>query len=447
MTILPRSILALTLPLCISSSLGGCRSGELGEAPDTDAESSGGPGTGTEAGDAPEGPGPGDDDGGEAADGTDPAESGASDDDAPVTTTDASSTAADDTTGDDASSGGVDAPFVISNEDDFGPLLPTGLELGPPNGTFDTDVQCTEDAVLGICEAVTTATAYACVCRADRLVVGDLRVVGSRALVLLAWSRVEIVGALDLGGEAAQYGAGASFEYADEADGSLGGAGGSFGTAGARDAADTYGTSELIPLQGGMNGQSACGDAPGGGGGGALQISAGEEIVVVGIVNAGGGGGEGGSASDACCIGGPGGGCGGGVLLESLDVQVAGVVAANGGGGGSGGTTSYLGDAGDDAVSIEAAPGGSAQSEEPCLLGDTVYSGAGGVGAAQGDAPGDGGPSDDETACFENADVYAGQGGGGGGMGRIRINTVDGAQGCLCAGDFSPTPTFGSVGA
>ncbi len=36
-------------------------------------------------------------------------------------------------------------------------------------------------------------------------------------------------------------------------------------------------------------------------------------------------------------------------------------------------------------------------------------------------------------------------GGGGGSVGRIRINTAKAAQGCLCSGDLSPEPSFGSL--
>jgi hypothetical protein len=350
-----------------------------------------------------------------------------------------------DGSGDGSTTGdAVVPPFTISNAVDFGELAPTGLVLGPPNGTFDTDADCTDDASLGICEPVQTDTIDACVCRADEIVIGDLQIVGTRALVLLAWTSVDVLGVLDVGGAQAFDGPGAWSHYLEAADFAGGGVGGSYGSFGGENSAEPYGEPELVPLVGGMSGQEACGGQPGGGAGGALQISAGERITVDGVVNAGGGGGTGGWASDSC-NGGAGGGSGGAILLESVGVEVYGMVAANGGGAGSGGTTSFLGNDGADAVSIASADGGPSQSEAPCALGNTVYSGYGGAGATASQSAGDGGVGGSETICFDNADVYSGNGGGGGGVGRVRVNTELGAQGCICTGDFSPATTFGEL--
>jgi hypothetical protein len=414
-------------------------------ASDSDAEASGdssGSGSGSASADDADdgGESPDDDDDTAPDDGGTDASDDANDDDDDDTAADGDSS--DDDGGESTTASGIDPPFTVSNAADFGELAPTGLVLGPPNGTFDTDEDCTEDAPLGVCEAVATTTVDACVCRADEIVIGDLTVVGTRALVLLAWTSVEVVGVLDVGGHDGEPGPGAWMAYAEEAPFSAGGLGGSYGSFGGNDAAEPYGEAELVPLVGGMNGQDGCGATDGGGAGGALQISAGERIVVAGIVDAGGGGGAGGFPSDTC-NGGAGGGSGGAILLESIEVEIYGEIAANGGGAGSGGTTSYFGHAGDDALGVERADGAASQSEESCALGNTVFSGWGGDGATADASAGDGGPTDSETICFTS--IYAGEGGGGGGVGRVRVNTDDGAQGCICTGDFSPETTFGDV--
>jgi hypothetical protein len=344
--------------------------------------------------------------------------------------------------------GGIDAgppaPYAISNEADFGPLEMTGLVLGPPSGTFDTDADCVAEAPLGECTPVALGgpRVDACVCRADEVVIGDLRVTGSRALVVLAWRRIEIVERLDVSGLGREAGPGAFAAYEMEAAGSTGGAGGSYGTAGGGLAAESFGMPELVPLIGGMSGQSACGPDLGGGGGGAVQLSAGETVLVTGLIVAGGGGGRGGGVGDAC-NGGRGGGSGGAVLVEAPQVEMRGEIAANGGGAGSGGTTSHSGNSGADADSIMRAAGGPAQLEPVCALYDDIYSGSGGSGAILAESGGAGGPSASETRCI--GDSYAGAGGGGGGVGRVRINTARGALACICSGEFSPAATFGEL--
>lgn len=340
--------------------------------------------------------------------------------------------------------GPLPAPYAISNEADFGPLRMTGLVLGPPSGTFDTDTDCVGAGPLGECTPVALGGARvdACVCRADEVVIGELRVTGSRALVVLAWRRIEIVERLDLSGVGRQPGPGAFAAYEMEASGSTGGAGGSYGTTGGGLAADSFGTPELVPLIGGMDGQSACGPDLGGGGGGAVQLSAGETVLVTGLIVAGGGGGRGRGVGDAC-NGGRGGGSGGAVLVEAPQVEMRGAIAANGGGAGSGGTTSYSGNSGFDGDSLMRAAGGPAQREPVCALYPDIYSGSGGSGAILDESGGAGGPSASETRCI--GDSYAGAGGGGGGVGRVRINTERGALACICSGDFSPAATFGEL--
>ncbi len=422
----------------LALSLAACREGGDAddEAASSDSSGSGDTDTGQDDGPDPDDDGDGSSSAGDDGDGSDGDGSGTDGDSGDA---DESDDGSDSTTGD-----AIVPPFAISNEADFGPLAPTGLVLGPPNGTFDTDTDCTDEATLGICEHVETDTVSACVCRADEIVIGDLQVVGTRALVLLAWTSVDVIGVLDVGGKNGVDGPGAWMHYLETADGSWGGVGGSYGSFGGENSAEPYGEDELVPLVGGMTGQDACGGSLGGGAGGALQISAGERIGIDGVVNAGGGGGEGGSPSDSC-NGGAGGGSGGAILLESIGVEVYGAVAANGGGAGSGGTTSYSGNDGDDAVSVASADGGPSQSEEPCALGNTVFSGWGGAGATESQSAADGGIGGYESVCFDSADVYSGNGGGGGGVGRVRVNTALGPQGCICTGDFSPATTFGEL--
>src|SRR5688572_6540420 len=123
--------------------------------------------------------------------------------------------------------------ITASNADDFGALKPTGLVVAPPNGTFDTDVDCTATSALGTCTPVArTDLPQACVCRADELTIGTLRVKGSRALVLMVWKRVTVQTLLDVSGDPGVAGPGAARKYMGIVTGN-GGAGGSFATSGA----------------------------------------------------------------------------------------------------------------------------------------------------------------------------------------------------------------------
>lgn len=331
-----------------------------------------------------------------------------------------------------------------SNMAEFGGFELTGIVVGPPNGAFDTDAQCTSDSVMGDCRPVdgTDATPDACVCRVDEITIEDLHLVGDRALVVMASRTIRITGTLDVSAVGAQPGPGA-FRPTTSAGGRSGGAGGSFGAHGGGFALDPFGTEDLLPLLGGFAGEDSCGARPGGGGGGAVQLSAAETVVVEGQILANGGGGTGGG-SGSYCNGGAGGGSGGAVLIEAATVEVAGGVAANGGGGGSGGTTDFSGYRGADGrAGIDQAPGGAAVRDEPCLLYSDVISGYGGGGGTRDVGAQSGGLGGDETRCIGN--TYSGDGGGGGSVGRIRINTTRGAQSCLCNGTMSPAPTFGEV--
>ena len=308
----------------------------------------------------------------------------------------------------------------------------TIMVRGPGGGVVDgiRFAQLTDSvAVLGVTSVSVGQSAY-------------VRVIGSRALVLLSRGDVTIYGAIDvsggcIGGGVTCGGPGGGSGTPDEAISALGCApgrngsganggtpetgvgGGSFGTAGAP-AGDADGShlggvagalpgtctgAALVPLMGGSGGGSGgvdnCG-GDGGGGGGGLQISSYGRIDIIGPalisrpvgINAAGAGGRGGEASD----GGGGGGSGGGILLEALNIKiVSAVLAANGGGGGGGGNQP-------DSATGQPGSFGSAQASG----GDDDRAGGSGAALAGGATAGEGGG--DNT------------GGGGGGIGIIRLN-------------------------
>ncbi|MBI4821730.1 MAG: hypothetical protein HY791_36050 [Deltaproteobacteria bacterium] len=336
----------------------------------------------------------------------------------------------------------------VSNQADFGRLPDsTGITTGA-NGVFDTESDCEATSSLGECAFVSAGTISACVCRSDELIVQDLTVVGPRALVLLASRKIEIMGTLDVAGHGTENGSGVSYIFNLAASGTSGGRGGSFGTEGGGGGPAAHGSQNLVPLYGGMRGQNICaGSALGGGGGGAVQISAGQEVRISGSINASGGGGGWGRSGDSC-NGGGGGGSGGGILLEAPRVELSGAtkIVANGGGGGSGGGTDNSGNSGSDGLlGSDPASGGPRIVEGTCPLYPDIYSGSGGNGGALVTLPEPGGSGDSETRCLSSA--YTGDGGGGGSVGRIRINTVRGRQGCTCLATLSPEPTFGNIAA
>jgi hypothetical protein len=330
--------------------------------------------------------------------------------------------------------------IVPSNDDAFGGLEPTGLAISA-SGTFNTTSDCTAVSALGRCEVVPRADlGEACVCRLDELSIGNLRVTGSRALVILAHHTVAIQTLLDVSGRPGISGPGASYAYGSATSSQSGGAGGSYATKGGRSSsAEVYGDPALVPLLGGMRGRSGGVSNGGGGGGGAVQITAGARIEVAGVINAGGGGGAGG-ASSWSSSGGSGGGSGGAVLLEAPVVVVTGaVVAAGGGGGGGGGTSGYGGDGNNGGTSR--AWGGAGRDGAGCPLYGYVSGGSGGAGAFGAEPASWGGSSDYDSRCIGNVS-FVGEGGGGGGLGRIRINT---RTGCQCSGVTMPSASFGAL--
>jgi len=302
-------------------------------------------------------------------------------------------------------------------------------------------------AVLGVSELFLAQDAY-------------VRVVGSRALIVLSAGNVTINGAIDVSGgciaggvTCAGPGGGTGTPHegtpatgcAPGGNGGggnglppeTGGGGGSFGTAGGPGGGDgasdpggvagvlpgTCSGATLVPLMGGGAGGSGGIDGDGGdggGGGGGLQITSYTRIDLIGPGMAGrpvgiiasGAGGRGGEASD----GGGGGGAGGGILLESPVINLSNAtVAANGGGGGGGGNDP-------DGSIGQSGLFGSAQA----VGGDDDRQGGSG-GSADGAATGGEGGGDD---C----------GGGGGGTGIIRFNV--GQTGLILDPNVVISPAF-----
>lgn len=323
----------------------------------------------------------------------------------------------------------------------IGGLTDNGIARTAP-GSFDTDADCAAGSALGDCELVAVPGAVdVCVCRLDSLTVpGGMRVTGSAALAVLAYSTISVNGTIDLAARGADGGPGAAAQADVEAASWRGGKGGSNGTAGGS-SGDAPGPQTLNPLVGGQDGQAGCGGPAGGGGGGALQLVAGESITVSATVSAGGGGGAGGQNDpDGTCLGGAGGGSGGSLLLEAPAVTFSGAFYANGGSGGGGGNnTGASGEDGRDATaSTQPVQGGQGRDGASCDLYGAIEGGDGGAGSA-GDSPGSDGQDYDSNQC-PGLFPYVGGGGGGGGAGRLRIN----ARGdCACTGTFSPSPSYG----
>ncbi len=294
------------------------------------------------------------------------------------------------------------------------PTGPVGLPL-----TLDTDTSslCLQAQPAGW----TQAQPPACFIIGDTVSVVATSVTGTRPLVLLAQTRIQIDNLLDVAshhntaGAAASSSACMAFGQNPSGGGGGGGAGGSFMTRGGNGGRGDAGQSQngqssqadgAAPtrLRGGCSGQfgSGSGLQQAGAGGGAVYLVSGDQIVIAGAINASGGGGSGGNNRS----GGSGGGTGGVIVLygATIATTAATVVAANGGGGAGGGSQTMKGvDGGDPGFTLPlvAATGGS-----------NGVAGTGGAGFPEtGNAlDGTGGPSND------------GGGGGGGGAGYIRAN-------------------------
>ena len=280
-----------------------------------------------------------------------------------------------------------------------------------------------------------------------------IRVIGSRALIVIAAKAVDIQAVIDAtatngqngavstpgpGGNSAAMGPGAGGNGTNGTGMWRGGGGGGFGSAGGAggkfSAATNGGTpgvvngamiAQFYGGSGGGNGftfQTTChggnGLVPGGAGGGAVQISSLVSITVragagINVGGAGGNGGCDGNSGD----GGGGGGSGGMIFLEAPSLQVAGKLAANGGGGGSGPTDVSQGGYGaNGGLNATPAAGGTLTNGQP------GGNGAAGVTGATAGVCGSGG-------C----------GGGGGGVGRIWLRTRTSAADTV-GSTISPTP-------
>jgi hypothetical protein len=258
---------------------------------------------------------------------------------------------------------------------------------------------------------------------------------GANPIALAAATDVEIIGQVEarlcpaggVGGApsavAGQNGTGQGFgSSATQASNNGGGAGhGDKGGHGATDMAmptDGFGGAiydgvSLSPLHGGSSGAGGTPAAGGtggvgGAGGGAIQIVAGHAVYLgggtqAGGINAGGCGCGRGVGSGATGSGGGGGGSGGAILIESptIEFRTNGGLAANGGGGGSFATSSLPSDDGSS---------GSLS---------TMRAAAGIDGGGRGGAAG--------ATLGESSDFGLTPGGGGGGVGRVRLNSANGA--------------------
>lgn len=294
-----------------------------------------------------------------------------------------------------------------------------------------------------------------------------VRVVGSRALALIAPGPIKIEGLIDLRGGSAECadlrcagpggfagnwagmpaprgegpgsgGAGYGVNGpGDEAGGGGGGAcgqGGKGGDSGATypggSAGKGYQAPTLVPLCGGSGGGAggrgaSTGDPGqrGGGGGGAIQIVSQTSVTISSSastpsgIQAGGSGGEGDRGVNFN-DGGGGGGGGGAILIEAplVSVGTGAVLAANGGGGAGGFNNGVICTDGlPAALSIQPAAGGSGLH-------------AGGAGGAGSTANG----------ADATGPITDGGAGGGGGAGRIRLNSRDGTV--SISGELSPLP-------
>lgn len=188
-----------------------------------------------------------------------------------------------------------------------------------------------------------------CMIAADTIeLTTSLRVTGTKPLVLVAATSIDIAATLDLsnnGAGSAQPQCATINGYSDTSTSNTGGggAGGSLKTqGGAGGYGSGYGVpcpaeTNHVPLRGGMAGggggdyEANNGGGTGGLGGGAVFLAAGSAITVDGVINVSGGGGAGGTYYG----GGGAGGAGGMVALAAPLLSVGGIIMANGGGGGT----------------------------------------------------------------------------------------------------------------
>jgi hypothetical protein len=280
----------------------------------------------------------------------------------------------------------------------------------------------------------------------------NVRVTGTRALVVVAARKVDIAAIIDASATLRTPGPGATLS-GNGGDGVTsnnylsGGGGAGFGSAGAQGgdstqsaggaAGNAFGSSMSFFGGGSAGGLGAgatqCGSndsthGRGGGGGGAVQISSAHEIYVEasGGINVAGGGGSGGCGSLASAGGG--GGSGGMIFLEAPSLTVLGKLGANGGGGGGGASDNGSNDGSDgNNGALQTTPAGGGSAGGGGFL--TSSNGGGGGNGAAGASGATRGAKNDNG------------GGSGGGVGRIWMRTA-GASTPVIGGSsmLSPTP-------
>ncbi len=253
---------------------------------------------------------------------------------------------------------------------------------------------------------------------------GTLRVIGDKPLIVASWTTIDIDGAIDVGSNATDLGAGANTgncaahlpaRGGNSGGGGGGSGGGGFGAAGGRggngDGVNGGNGGAAIAMRplllggcaGAIGGNADNGEDGGlpGAGGGAIQLTAQMSITIAGQLNAGGQGGLGGKSNnnnEDDGGGGGGGGSGGMIGLEapSITIDAGAKLGANGGGGGQGGGNTMTGTVGADgtATDIQATGGNMGDSAGDGGLGSggaTLVGGLGTNGNANGSANGGGG--------------------------------------------------------
>jgi hypothetical protein len=309
----------------------------------------------------------------------------------------------------------------------------------PLQGLLDTDKSDASDPCLKNLPASWTATQpAACIIVGGTVTLGALQVTGSRPLVIVAQSRIDVGGLVDIASHRSPSAVGAGTAAAADCKAfplgpgtgppGGGGAGGSFmlpggnggtgdGTSQAGGQAPTGLVGAPSRLRGGCAGQPGGGGKPddAGAGGGAIYLVSAGTIAFSGTgsinVSGAGGGGEDG------LHGGGGGGSGGMIALYAATIATTAntILIADGGGGGGGSANSGPMVKGKDGHEPDLA-----MPLAPAL------GGAGGIllGAGGGDG-GNGYPALATTIPGLSGiagDTGAGGGGGGGGGGHIRSN-------------------------
>jgi hypothetical protein len=304
-----------------------------------------------------------------------------------------------------------------------------------------------------------------CVYRASQIVVPanqTLRVVGTRALALVADRKLEVVGTLDVSADSNSGipvgpGPGATEQLGLAGDTSnrsgsggagfrtVGGAGGTNsenGGAGNGGAATTN-PALLAYLVAGHSGPRTNNIRSGFGGGAVTLISCRATVSVTGLIDANGGGGASGYFVGSAHFPAGSGGSGGNVVIQGLNVAISGQLFANGGGGGTG----------ESSLNINNGAGVSGQNGQRAMT-----TAAGGTGEGGGGSGGRGGglriSGTEIVEELPTAGLAGSQygGGGGGSMGFFQTYTPKGVNPALAPTAASPSlgpnqesPTNGST--